>query len=405
MKLSIVIPALNEQEAIRSIIERTLAARDTIIAKTPVSSVEVIVVSDGSSDQTSDIANQYVPQIKLISYRVNRGYGAAIKLGFRESDGELVSFIDADGTCDPLFFVKLVNALEEKGADVALGNRMTDQSSMPAVRRLGNKLFATTLSLIAASRISDSASGMRVIRKTSLDKLYPLPDGLHFTPAMSCRAVLDEGLKIIEVPMPYAERTGESKLSAFRDGLRFGRIIFDIALTYRPFRIFGSLGIVLMIVVGLFGVELIQTYAQTGQVHEGMIFRVIAIIVLGVTGLIAFSVGMLGERAAHLSHTITRPHGAVYRVFRRFFQSPVLFWAALVLILASFGFAVRPAWQYMTTGRILAHWSQVGLAGFCFLLGAQVLAMAALDRIFATLSATENDKRPDGCDPEQIVGG
>lgn len=405
MRLSIVIPALNEQNAIRSIIERALAAREKIIEKTVVDQVDITVVSDGSDDATPAIAKEFVPEIKLISYRVNRGYGAAIKLGFKESDADLVAFLDADGTCDPLFFIDLVNALEEKQADIALGNRMTDQSQMPAVRKIGNRVFAATINLIARTKISDSASGMRVIRKSSLDRVYPLPDGLHFTPAMSCRAALDEDLTMVEVPMTYAERVGESKLSAFRDGLRFARVIFEIAITYRPFRIFGSFGLLLMIIMGIFGVELIAEYLKTGRVHDGMIFRVMAIIVLGVSGLIAFSIGMLGERVAYLSHNIRRPHGRLYRFFRAVTHSPVLFSAGFFIVVVALLFSLRPGWQYITTGHIAVHWSQVGLAGFCFLFGVQVLSLAALDRIFQTLLETKGEQDTKGQDPEQIFGG
>lgn len=405
MRLSIVIPALNEEGAIRSIIERTLSATETIVEKTPVDQVDIVVVSDGSDDATPDIAKEFVPKIKLITYRVNRGYGAAIKLGFRESDADLVAFLDADGTCEPLFFVDLVNELEKNRADIALGNRMTGQSQMPAVRKIGNRIFAAIINLIAATGISDSASGMRVIRKSSLDRIYPLPDGLHFTPAMSCRAALDEDLKMVEVPMPYAERTGESKLSALKDGLRFARVIFEIAITYRPFRIFGSFGLLLMVVMGLFGAELIAGYFKTGQVHDGMIFRVTAIIVLGVSGLIAFYIGMLGERIAHLYHNIRRPHGPLYRFFRKVTHSPALFWTGIFFVCIAVIFSLRPGWQYITTGRIAVHWSQVGLAGFCFLIGVQVLSFAALDRIFQTLLETEGDQIAQGQDPEHIFGG
>jgi glycosyltransferase involved in cell wall biosynthesis len=405
MKLSIVIPALDEEQAIRSIIERTLAARETIIEQTPVDQVEVIVVSDGSSDKTPEIAKEYVDRIKLISYRVNRGYGAAIKLGFENSSGDLVSFLDADGTCDPLFFVDLVNAMVDKNADIALGNRMTDRSEMPPVRRFGNRVFAFTINRIAATTINDSASGMRVIRRSSLDRIYPLPDGLHFTPAMSCRAALDEKLSMVEVGMTYAERTGESKLSAVKDGLRFARVIFDIALTYRPFRIFGSMGVLLMIAMGLFGTELVATYLQTGKVHDGMVFRVMAIIVLGATGFVAFSIGMLGERAAHLSHNITRPHGPLYRFFRSVISSPALFWTGAFFLAVAFLASAHPAWQYLTTGRIDVHWSQIGFSGFLFLFGVQILALSALDRIFATLLETERNAPAPHHDPEEIFGG
>ena len=101
MMLSITIPAYNEEEAIESILTRCLEARERIVAETDVDEVEIIVVSDGSNDRTVERATPFVESgpIKLIAYTPNRGYGAALKLGFKESKGELVSFLDADGTC------------------------------------------------------------------------------------------------------------------------------------------------------------------------------------------------------------------------------------------------------------------------------------------------------------------
>src|SRR3990172_6980130 len=132
MKLSVVIPAYNEESAIASTIERTLAARETIVSESPVSHVEIIVVSDGSSDRTSEIAAGY-DQIRIIVFERNCGYGAAIKKGFEESTGELVGFLDADGTCDPRFFATLFTALSDENASVAIGTRMSRESRMPAV--------------------------------------------------------------------------------------------------------------------------------------------------------------------------------------------------------------------------------------------------------------------------------
>ena len=91
---------------------------------------------------------------------------------------------------------------------------------MPLTRRIGNTLFAGLVTMIGNIRITDSASGQRILKREVLEKLYPLPDGLNFTPVMSTRA-LHEELKMIEVPIRYEEREGESKLSVVRDGLRF----------------------------------------------------------------------------------------------------------------------------------------------------------------------------------------
>jgi hypothetical protein len=106
------------------------------------------------------------------------------------------------------------------------------------------------LSLVAGVRISDSASGQRVLRRSILPIIYPLPNTLDFTPAMSTRA-LHEGLRMVEIPIPYKERSGRSKLHVIRDGLRFTKSIVWTALTYNPVRIFGGLGLLLLLLAGL----------------------------------------------------------------------------------------------------------------------------------------------------------
>ncbi|MCB1036300.1 MAG: glycosyltransferase family 2 protein, partial [Acidobacteria bacterium] len=148
MKLLIAIPALNEEQAIESIIERCLAAREEILAGSAVTEVEVTVVSDGSTDSTAERARKYQDRIRLIEFPENRGYGAAILEAWSQSDAELMGFLDADGTCDPRFFTTLVNAVLEGGSDVALGCRLHGKSQMPAVRRVGNTLFSGLLTLL-----------------------------------------------------------------------------------------------------------------------------------------------------------------------------------------------------------------------------------------------------------------
>src|ERR1041384_6349704 len=157
--LSIIIPAYNEEEGIASIIDRTLIARSSIQQKTSISSVEVIVVNDGSSDRRAEIAARY-KEIKLVTYAKNKGYGAAIKQGFEQASGDLLSFLDADGTCDPLFFIDLCNQLQSQHADGGLGSGLGPNSEMPAIRRFGNRIFATIINAWGGTNVTDSASGM-----------------------------------------------------------------------------------------------------------------------------------------------------------------------------------------------------------------------------------------------------
>src|SRR5262249_21104711 len=127
MKLLIAIPALDEEQSIASTIERCLAARAAIEATGAVGAVAGTVVSDGSTHRTVEIASAFRDRVRLIVFETNRGYGAAIQQAWSESDAELLGFLDADGTCDPLFFADLCRTLVERDQDVVLGNRMSRQ--------------------------------------------------------------------------------------------------------------------------------------------------------------------------------------------------------------------------------------------------------------------------------------
>ena len=239
MKLLIAIPALDEEQSIGSTIERCLAAGARICAETAVTSVDVTVISDGSTDRTVEIARTYADRIDVIVFDKNQGYGAAIKEGWRHSDAELLAFLDADGTCDPEFFVPLCETVIQDGVEVALGCRCNDGSDMPRVRRIGNRVFAILLRTLSSRSVRDTASGMRVVRREALPRLYPLPDGLHFTPAMSARALLSTDVRLAEIDMPYHDREGKSKLRVGRDGLRFFQVIVKTGVLFRPSRVLG----------------------------------------------------------------------------------------------------------------------------------------------------------------------
>jgi hypothetical protein len=238
--LSVVIPAYNEENGIAEIAGRVLDVKEDL-AQCDVHLAELLVVDDGSSDRTAEIAAA-IEGVTLIRHPRNRGYGAALKTGFRQASSEFVGFLDADGTYPPEYFPQLCRPALE-GAELVIGSRMAGaESHMPVTRRLGNLFFANLLSIVARRSVSDSASGMRIFRRDVLQRIYPLPDGLNLTPVMSTRA-LHEGIRMVEVPIPYSERLGRSKLSVVRDGSIFLHSIIWTALTYNPVRILGLLGL------------------------------------------------------------------------------------------------------------------------------------------------------------------
>lgn len=301
MKLCIVIPALNEEGSIEKIILRSLAAKDCIIRNSKVSEVEITVVSDGSTDKTVELAQKYANEIHLIIFPINRGYGAAIKQGWLESDADLLSFLDADGTCNPEFFADLCNLITEQESDVALGCRLNKNSKMPVTRRFGNTLFSILLTYLASAKVKDTASGMRVVRRKILPELMPLPDGLHFTPAMSARALLSANVRIKEKDMPYEERDGESKLHIWKDGLRFLKVILETAILYKPNRLL-SLTALMFLMLGLVLLAFpVVHYIKYQVVEDWMIYRLVVSNLLGITSVLFFAASFITERIVALT--------------------------------------------------------------------------------------------------------
>ncbi|MCC7292484.1 MAG: glycosyltransferase family 2 protein [Phycisphaerales bacterium] len=379
MRLTIVIPALNEEDAIADIIERTVAARGFICEHSPVREVEIVVVSDGSTDRTADIAGAYAKAgaIQLIIFEHNRGYGAAIKAGFARGQGELVGFLDADGTCEPRFFAELCRSLVAGSAHVAIGSRLHGESRMPRVRRFGNRAYAAILGMLSNRRVTDTASGMRVIRRDALPRLYPLPDRLNFTPAMSARVLMDDSLRIIERPMPYRERVGRSKLSVLRDGARFLQTIGQMALVWNPQRVFGAGAVACFAVMMLLALHPVEQWIRAGRLGEDTIYRLLFCMWLGCVGgtLLAGSAVMrtlgswLGAEPArdfdHRRESVGPQPTETYvgHVLDRLYTFRTVGTLG-VLSIVPLGWLVGPGlWTRVTSGHMEIHWSRVVLAG------------------------------------------
>src|SRR5437773_7237985 len=151
-KLSVVIPAYNEEHGIDAILDRVLAQREPL-REGGIGELEVLVVDDGSRDRTAERVAAY-SDVRLIRHQVNRGYGAALKTGFSAATGDLLAFLDADGTYPPEHFPALCRSALEPDHDIVIGSRMLgNDSEMPLVRRIGNTLFASLLSVVAKRRV------------------------------------------------------------------------------------------------------------------------------------------------------------------------------------------------------------------------------------------------------------
>jgi glycosyltransferase involved in cell wall biosynthesis len=382
--LSIVIPALNEEDSIASTVQRCLEARERIRHVGGVRDIEVIVVSDGSTDRTADIAHEIAardPSVRVIVFEKNRGYGAAIKEGFRQSAGELVSFLDADGTCDPTYFGDLCAALQSENAAVVLGSRMGPGNQMPRVRRLGNRLYALLLGSLSGRAVTDTASGMRVLRRDCLSELYPLPDGLHFTPAMSARAVMSE-MRIVEVPMSYAERVGESKLHVLRDGVRFLYAIRDAAMLYRPSRIFGLAAAAAIIAGLVWGAYPLEFYLWNGRLEEWMIYRLLLCGFLVTFAFTLLTGGVVADRILALVYR-RREQTFVSELIDGLLTARRLWIAAIVFAAIALALVWPGLLEYARTGHVTLHWSRAVTGVFLLQLSVFSIVNAVLQKIVA----------------------
>lgn len=367
-RLSIVVPAYNEEDAIDDIIRRCLEARAVLARELGLTGVEVVVVNDGSRDATLEKASKWT-EARVVSHPVNRGYGAALMTGFAAASGELVSFLDADGTCDPLAFSGLVKALRDEKADMAVGLRLHAGSRMPLVRVVGNKFYAALLGGLTGQSFTDTASGMRVFKKTLLSRMAPLPTGLDFTPAMTARVACMGG-KIVESPIPYAERTGESKLSVIADGFRFLRSILSIVFAYFPFKVFGPLGGACLAVAAAYGLGPVRFYLAQGRLQEDMIYRLLTVLTLGVAGAVFLSFGLLAQKAADAA--LGRRAGFWDRTGPR----AALLLAGVVSWLGGIALNARAIVEYASTGRITLHWSYVLTGSLAVLCGTVLVSLA-----------------------------
>lgn len=299
--LSVIIPAFNEQDGIAGILERILATEEQL-KRIGIAGLEVIVVDDGSGDATAETAAQ-IPDVRLVKHVVNRGYGAAIKTGFGRASGDLLAFLDADSTYPPECLIQLCAVAVSQRADLVIGSRRSgSKSRMPLIRRIGNLIWSSLLTLIGKAKVEDPASGMRVLWRRCLQQLYPLPDGLNFTPVMSARALF-ERLSVVELPIPYAERSGRSKLNVVRDGLRFLTAIIWTVLQYNPARILELCGSGALMFSGSIGVLFIMARLNgVTQLRTWGVLAAYSSLVLAVGGVSAFSLGIAFDRLVALFH-------------------------------------------------------------------------------------------------------
>jgi glycosyltransferase involved in cell wall biosynthesis len=239
LRVSVVIPAYNEETAIADVVGRVLARGIWL---------EVLVVDDGSADRTAERAA--AAGARVVRHPYNKGNGAAVKTGIREARGEFVLLLDADGQHYPEDMERLVSPLDVH--DMVIGARAGKDQA--ATRALGNALFRALASWLTGRPIPDLTSGFRAARRDRLlEVLHLLPNGFSY-PTTSCLAFLKAGYNVTFVPVQSRPRLGGSKIRIVRDGVKFFLIILKIVTLYSPLKVFFPLAAASFVLGAVYGV-------------------------------------------------------------------------------------------------------------------------------------------------------
>jgi len=276
MKVSVVIPAYNEAGAIG----KTIRA---IQEQLP--DAEVLVVDDGSTDKTSDVAREAGAYVW--SHPYNIGNGAAVKTGIRMASGDKIVLMDGDGQHNPADVPRLLEASQTY--DLVVGARSSEtQASWH--RRLANRIYNGLARYATKFPIEDLTSGFRVIdRETVINYLYLLPNTFSY-PTTITLAYLRSGRTLRYVPVHARKREGKSKIKILRDGSRFLIIIIKITTLFSPLRIF-------LPVSCFFFVAGLINYAVT-YIVAGRFTNMSAL--LFITSVIVFLIGLVSEQITQL---------------------------------------------------------------------------------------------------------
>lgn len=278
--VSVVIPACNEALSLDLLLAK-------IRRKLPES--EVIVVNDGSTDNTPEICRKH--GVTVINHPYNMGNGAAVKTGARTATGDILLFMDADGQHDPENITSLLEMLSE-GYDMVVGSRNT--ASQAGIGRMGaNYVYNTFASWIVNRTIADLTSGYRAVRAEKFREfLHLLPNGFSY-PTTITMSFFRAGYAVGYIPITANKRIGKSHINPIRDGVRFFLIIFKIGTLYSPLKMFLPFSL-LFFLTGL--IYYAYTFATDNR------FTNMSALLLSVSVLI-FLIGLVSEQITMLLYS------------------------------------------------------------------------------------------------------
>jgi glycosyltransferase involved in cell wall biosynthesis len=276
-EFSIVLPARNEAAALEGLLP---------VLRERFPAAQIVVVNDGSTDDTSAICARH--GVQEVRHHYSVGNGGAVKSGAREARGPVIVFMDADGQHDPADIPRLLARIDD-GFDMVVGAR-GDGSQASVGRSLANRVYNRLATYMTGQRIDDLTSGFRAVRAERFREfLFLLPNGFSY-PTSITMAFFRAGYGVAYEPIVAARRIGRSHIRPLRDGARFLLIIFKLATLYAPLKIFAPLA-------GVGFTAGVANYLYTFT-REGRFTN--ATTVLLTTSVLVFLMGLISEQITTL---------------------------------------------------------------------------------------------------------
>lgn len=277
--LSIILPAKNEAAGLATFLPR-------LRAQFP--DAELVVVNDGSTDATAEVAR--AGGASVVHHPFSLGNGAAIKAGARAASGDILFFMDADGQHEPEAIQAVLDKMAE-GYDMVVGAR-DGASQASLLRRIANNFYNGFASYMVGRQIPDLTSGFRAARSKPFKSILHLLPNTFSYPTTSTMAFFRAGYVVGYVPIKVKRRVGKSHIKLLSDGGRFLLIIFKIGTLYSPLRIFfpASLGF-----TALGFLHYAYSFASTGRFTN-------MTALLFVTSVLIFMVGLVAEQITLLTY-------------------------------------------------------------------------------------------------------
>jgi len=272
MKLIILIPAYNEEDTIKSVINEIPKKLDSV------DKIEVVLIDDGSTDKTAEIAKSCGATV--YSFNQNKGLAKAISFGFSkctEHNADILVILDADNQYDSSEIPSLIQPIIDKKADIVLGDRQVNKlEHMSFQKRIGNQMSSRVVSRLAGQKIKDAQTGFRAFNKDAITKLH-IFSGYTYTQETLLQAKY-KGLKILEVPVTFRKRADESRLisNIFSYAIRTITLLASTIVFYKSFKFFGILSIILFGFGLGFSIFILNHFYTTGNIKPYYVITVLA---------------------------------------------------------------------------------------------------------------------------------